>query len=77
MFKGLAFSRKHASILLLVGVIVVSLTLSQMHLTEGMETPTEPTEPAEKKEEEKKEEEKKEEFAVQPAAQSVNHGAAV
>jgi hypothetical protein len=72
MFKGLAFSRKHASILLLVGVIVVSLTLSQMHLTEGMETPTEPTEPAEKKEEEKKEE-----FAVQPAAQSVNHGAAV
>jgi uncharacterized membrane protein affecting hemolysin expression len=72
MFKGLAFSRKHASMLLLVGVIVVSLTLSQMHLTEGMETPTEPTEPAEKKEEEKKEE-----FAVQPAAQSVNHGAAV
>jgi hypothetical protein len=72
MFKGLAFSRKHASILLLVGVIVVSLTLSQMHLTEGMETPNEPTEPAEKKEEEKKEE-----FAVQPAAQSVNHGAAV
>jgi len=72
MFKGLAFSRKHASMLLLVGVIAVSLTLSQMHLTEGMETPTEP---AEKKEEE--EEEKKEEFAVQPAAQSVNHGAAV
>jgi hypothetical protein len=72
MFKGLAFSRKHASILLLVGVIVVSLTLSQMHLTEGMETPNEPIEPAEKKEEEKKEE-----FAVQPAAQSVNHGAAV
>ena len=75
MFKGLAFSRKHASILLLVGVIVVSLTLSQMHLTEGMETPTEPTEPTEPAE--KKEEEKKEEFAVQPAAQSVNHGAAV
>lgn len=74
MFKGLAFSRKHASMLLLVGVIAVSLTLSQMHLTEGMETPTEPAEPAEKKEEE---EEKKEEFAVQPAAQSVNHGAAV
>ena len=75
MFKGLAFSRKHASMLLLVGVIVVSLTFSQMQLTEGMETPTEPTEPVEKKEEE--EEEKKEEFAVQPAAQSVNHGAAV
>lgn len=74
MFNGLAFSRKHASMLLLVGVIVVSLTFSQMQLTEGMETPTEPTEPVEKKEEE---EEKKEEFAVQPAAQSVNHGAAV
>jgi hypothetical protein len=74
MFRGLAFSRKHASMLLLVGVIVVSLTLSQMHLTEGMETPAEPAEPSEKKEEE---EEKKEEFAVQPAAQSVNHGAAV
>lgn len=64
MFKGLGFSRKHASMLLLVGVIAISLTMSQMHMTEGMETPAEPDE---------KKEEKKEEHAVQPAPQNENH----